>query len=88
MCEAKTNHVSLVSPDLNRIEQLLDELWRCIRDRSVQPWSFRQLHGMGVDFQKRCVASHVLVRPRYEAVVAAGEGRVHFLHEFNSSELI
>ena len=29
MCaEAKTNHVSLVSSDLNTIEQLLDELWR------------------------------------------------------------
>ena len=29
MCvEAKTNRVSLVCPDLNTIEQLLDELWR------------------------------------------------------------
>ena len=29
MCaEAKTNRVSLVRPDLNAIEQLLDELWR------------------------------------------------------------
>ena len=34
MCaEAKTNHVSLVSPDLNTIEQLLDELWRRIQDQ-------------------------------------------------------
>ena len=35
--EAKINHVSLVSPDLNTIEQLLNELWRRIQDRSVQP---------------------------------------------------
>ena len=34
--EAKTNHVSFVSQDLNTIEQLLDELWRRIRDPSVQ----------------------------------------------------
>ena len=33
--EAKTNRVSLVSPDLNTIEQLLDELWRRIRDRGI-----------------------------------------------------
>ena len=34
MCvKAKTNRVSLVIPDLNTIEQLLDELWRRIRDR-------------------------------------------------------
>ena len=38
MCaEAKTNCLSLVSPDLNMIEQLLDELWRRTRDCSVQP---------------------------------------------------
>ena len=44
MCaEAKTNRISLVSPDLNMIEQLLDELWRGIRDRSVQPRTFPQL---------------------------------------------
>ena len=44
MCtEAKTNHVSLVSPDLITIEQLLDELWRRIRARSLQPWNLRQL---------------------------------------------
>ena len=35
--EAKTNRVSFESPDLNTIEQLLDELWRRIQDRSVQP---------------------------------------------------
>ena len=42
--EAKTNRDSLVSPDLNPIEQLWDDLLQCIRDRSVQPWNFRQLH--------------------------------------------
>ena len=37
MCvEAKTNHDSLVSIDLNPTEQLWDELWRCIQVRSVQ----------------------------------------------------
>ena len=36
MCtEAKTIRVSLVSPYLNTIEQLLDELWRRIRDRGI-----------------------------------------------------
>ena len=33
----KQNLVSLVSPDLNTIEQLFDEFWRGIQDRSVQP---------------------------------------------------
>ena len=41
--EAKTTRVSLVSPVLNTIEQLLDELWRRIRDRSVQTRILRQL---------------------------------------------
>ena len=35
--EAKTNCITLVSTDLNRIEQLWDEPWRRIQDRSVQP---------------------------------------------------
>ena len=44
MCaEAKTNLLSLESPDLNTIKQFLDELWRRIRDRSVQPQNLRQL---------------------------------------------
>ena len=44
MCaEAKTNPVSLVSTDLITIEQLLDELWRRIKDPSVQPRNLRQL---------------------------------------------
>ena len=44
MCaEAKTNRVSLVSLYLNTIEQLLDELRRCIRERSVQPRNLGQL---------------------------------------------
>ena len=59
MCtEAKTNSVGLVSPDLNTIEQLLDELWRRILDRSVQPQILRQLLRMGMDSQERCAASH------------------------------
>ena len=41
--EAKANRVSLVSPDLITIEQLLDEFWRRIQDRSVQPRNFCQL---------------------------------------------
>ena len=36
MCRAKTNRLSYVRLDLNSIEQLLDELWRRNRDRSVQ----------------------------------------------------
>ena len=39
----KTNHVSLVSRDLNAIEQLLDELWRRISDRLVQTWNLWRL---------------------------------------------
>ena len=35
--------VCLVSPYHNRIEQLLDKLWRHIQDRSVHPSKFRQL---------------------------------------------
>ena len=43
MCaEAKTNHLILGSLDLNAIEQLLDELWRRIQDRSVQPQNLQQ----------------------------------------------
>ena len=41
--EAKTNHVSLVSPDLTTIEQLLDEFWQRIQDRSVQLRNLWQL---------------------------------------------
>ena len=41
--EAKTNRISLVSPDLNTIEQLLDELWWHMQDRSVQPRNLWQL---------------------------------------------
>ena len=39
--EAKPNRDSLVGPDLNPIEQLWDEILRCIRDRSVQPRNLR-----------------------------------------------
>ena len=41
--EAETNRVSLVSLDLNTIEQVLDELWRRIRGRLVQPQNLGQL---------------------------------------------
>ena len=59
MCaEAKTNRVSLVRPDLITIEQLLDQLWRRIRDRSVQPRISLLSIRMGVDAQERCAASH------------------------------
>ena len=64
MCaEAKTNSVSLVSPDLNAIEQLLDELWRRIQDHSVQPRNLQQLQvalllRMGADSQERSAASN------------------------------
>ena len=60
--EAKTNRVSLVSPDLNTIEQLLDELWRRIRDLLVQPQNLRVSGcsplSMGVDSQEHCAASY------------------------------
>ena len=41
--EAKTNRVSLVSPDLNTMEQLLNELLQHIWDHSLQPLNLRQL---------------------------------------------
>ena len=71
MCaEAKTNCVSLVSPDLITIEQLLDELWRRIRDRSVQPRNLQQLHVALHEewawIPKNVVRRHRLsVQPRY-----------------------
>ena len=82
MCaEAKTNRVSLVSPDLNTIELLLDGLWRRTRDRSVQLRNLSQLqvalHLEWAWIPKNVVRRHMLlVRPRYEAVIAAGEGYV------------
>ena len=91
MCvEAKTNPYSLVSPDLNPIEQLWDDL-RCIRDRSVQPWNLRQLHvlsiknGLGLPrmvcdvtcFQFDLVMMLLLLQERVMPV----------LDEFNSSKL-
>ena len=82
MCaEAKTNPVSLVSTDLITIEQLLSELWRRIRDPSVQPRNLRQLqvalHLEWASIPKNVVRRHMLlVRPRFGAVIAAGEGYV------------
>ena len=79
----KTNSVSLVSLDLNTIEQLLDELWRRIQNRSVQPRNVRQLqvalHDEWAWHPKNVVQHHMLlVRPHYDAVIAAGEGQFHF----------
>ena len=54
MCaEAKTNGISLVSPDLNTIEQLLDELWRRIRDCSVQPRNLRSFKLLSIKNARR-----------------------------------
>ena len=93
MCaEAKTNRVSLVSSDLNTIEQFLDELWRRIRECSVQSQNLGQLwvslhYDEWVWIPKNAVRRRMrLVRPRYEAVIVAGESHVCF-DEFNSSEL-
>ena len=60
MCaDAKTNRVSLLSPDINAIEQLLDELWRRIQDRSESSTASGCCPlRMGVDSQERCVALH------------------------------
>ena len=43
MCRSQKTPVNLVSSDLFTIQQLLDELWRRIRDPSVQPRNLRQL---------------------------------------------
>ena len=81
MCEkSKTSRVSLVCPDLNTIEQLLDELLRCIRDPSV---NLRQLqvalHLEWAWIPKNVLRRHMLlIRPRYDALIAAGEGHVCF----------
>ena len=84
MCvEAKTNRDSLVSPNLNPIEQLWDELWRCIRDRSVQLRTLRQLqvalHLEWALIPKNVVRRYVLsIRPRYDAFIAAGGSHIGF----------
>ena len=61
MCaEAKTNRVSLVSLDLNTIEQLLDKLWRQIVQCNLESStaSGGSLLRMGVDSQDCFAASH------------------------------
>ena len=91
MCaEDKTNRVSLVSPDLTPIEQLWDELWRCIRDRSMQPGNLQQLlcikkgHGFPrtlcdvTCFGFDLVMMQLLLLERFMSV----------FNELNSSELI
>ena len=88
MCEkSKTSRVSLVCPDLNTIELLLDELLRCIRDPSVQPGNLRQLqvalHLEWARIPKNVLRRHMLlIRPRYDAFIAAGEGHVCFWTNF------
>ena len=84
MCvEAKPNRDSLVSPDHNPIEQLWDELLRCIQDRSVQPWNLRQLQ-VALDYEwaripKNGVRRYVFsIRPRYDEFIAAGETHAPF----------
>ena len=79
----KTNRVSLVRTDLNKIEQLVDELLRRIWDLSVQPQILRQLqialHSELAWIPENVVRRHMLlVRPPYEAVIAAVEVRVCF----------
>ena len=80
MCaEAKTNRVSLVSPELNMIEQLLDELWRCIQNLSLQPRNLRQLqvalHYEWAWIPKNVVRCHMLL---FAGGIPAGEGHVCF----------
>ena len=72
--EAKTNRVSLVSSDLNTIEQLLDELWRRIRDRSVQSQILGQSR-VSLHYDV-CVASHAIGLTSLWGSYAAGEGHV------------
>ena len=99
--EAKTNHISLVSPDLNTIES---SCWMSSGDASriVQCNlgifdNFRLLsikngcaikNGCGFPRTLCGITCLKLVRPRYEAVIAAGEGHVRFWTNLNSSELI
>ena len=77
MCEkSKTSRVSLVCPDLNMIELLLDELLRCIRDPSV---NLRQLQvALHLEWAWILRRHMLLIRPRYNAFIAAGEGHVCF----------
>ena len=65
------------------IEQLLDEPLRCIRDRSVQPGNLRQLqvalHKEWAWIPKNVLRRQMLlVRPRYDAFIAAGGSHVCF----------
>ena len=70
------NGLSLVSPE----SSCFDELWRRIWDRSVQHRQIQAaLHKEWAWIPKNIVRRHMLlIRPRYEAVDTAGEGRVCF----------
>ena len=65
------------------IEQLLDELKRRIWDRSVQPRNLRQLP-VALQYERAWIPKNIvrrdmlLVRPRNEAVIDAGERHVCF----------
>ena len=94
MCaEAKTNLLSLESPDLNTIKQFLDELWRRIRDRFSATAESSTASGcsqlrMGVDSQGRCAASHAFGSTSLRGRYCCRRGSCLFLDEFNPSELI
>ena len=89
--EAKPNRDSLVSPDLNPIEQLWDELLRCIQDRSDHLGLFDSFRVLSIKnvlgfprmvcdvmcFRFDLVMMHLLLQERI----------MPFFDEFNSSEL-
>ena len=70
-------------PKQTVLVQLLDELWRRIWDRSVQPRNLRQLQ-VALHYERAWVCKNImrrhmlLVQPRYEAVIATGEDHVCF----------
>ena len=65
------------------IEQLLDELWRRIWDLPVQPRNLQKLQ-VALHYERAWIPKNImrrqmlLVQPRYEAVIAAGEGHICF----------
>ena len=88
MCvAAKRNQDSLVSRDLNLIEQLWDELLRCDASVIVQSNlgildSFRLL-----SFKNGARRYVLSIRPSSGACIASGESHARFFYEFNSSKL-
>ena len=83
MCRSQNKPRKLSSPECHHDRAVMDELWRRIRDSSLQPRNLRQLqvalHQEWAWIPKNVVRRHMLlIRPRNEAVIAAGEGRVCF----------